>query len=81
MYLPCLGSHLTIWLLLSKHEIVISDTELDSWNAMLSVARKAWTTLTLLSRDDWSVCGQWEVDSGEARPSARSWLLELTAPS
>lgn len=34
MYLPCLGSHLTIWLLLSKQEMVISDTELDSWNAV-----------------------------------------------
>jgi len=33
MYLPCLGSHLTIWLLDSKQEIVISETELDSWKA------------------------------------------------
>lgn len=34
MYLPCLGSHLTIWLLLSKQEMVISETELDSWKAV-----------------------------------------------
>lgn len=37
MYLPCLGSHLTIWLLDSKQEIVISETELDSWNAVMSI--------------------------------------------
>lgn len=33
MYLPCRGSHLTIWLFGSKHEKVISATLLLSWEA------------------------------------------------
>ena len=31
MYLPCLGSHTTIWLLGSKHALVISFTPWASW--------------------------------------------------
>merc|ERR1712072_313735 len=31
MYLPCRGSHLVIMLAGSKHELVISATESDSW--------------------------------------------------
>merc|ERR1719342_1933089 len=31
MYLPCRGSHLTIWLAGSKHELVISATVSCSW--------------------------------------------------
>ena len=34
MYLPWRGSHLTIWLLGSKHDMVISCTELASWAAL-----------------------------------------------
>lgn len=34
MYLPWRGSHLTIWLLGSKHDMVISMTELASWAAL-----------------------------------------------
>merc|ERR1712244_148626 len=33
MYLPCLGSHLTIWLAGSKQALVISATESCSWYA------------------------------------------------
>ncbi len=50
MYFPCRGSHFTIWLLGSKHELVISATE-----SLLMVG--------LLSGDDRSVCGQGEVDT------------------
>ena len=31
LYLPSLGSHLTIWLPVSKHEKVMSATEFCSW--------------------------------------------------
>ncbi|KAI6065144.1 Protein RBL-like protein [Aix galericulata] len=31
MYLPCRGSHFTIWLAGSKHELVISATDSCSW--------------------------------------------------
>jgi hypothetical protein len=34
MYFPWRGSHLTIWLLASKHDMVISMTELASWAAL-----------------------------------------------
>lgn len=33
LYLPSLGSHLTIWLPVSKQEKVISETEFCSWVA------------------------------------------------
>ena len=66
MYFPCLGSHLTIWLLLSKQAIVISETELDSWKAIISFARSKGTErLTLVGRDDWGVGSKREMDSGE----------------
>jgi hypothetical protein len=75
MYLPCRGSHLTIWDEASKQALVISATELDSWKAakrqqgLVKVAVKSSTSrseLTLLSTDDGSVRSEGEMDSGEA---------------
>lgn len=55
---------MTIWLLDSKQEIVISDTELDSWKAKVKID---WQTrLTFFGRNDRSICGEGEVDSREA---------------
>jgi hypothetical protein len=66
MYFPCLGSHLTIWLLLSKQAIVISETELDSWKAIIRFARSKRTErLTLVGRDDWGIGSKREMDSRE----------------
>ena len=66
MYFPCLGSHLTIWLLLSKQAIVISETELDSWKATVSFRSiKEYRLLTLVGRDDWGIGSKREMDSGE----------------
>jgi hypothetical protein len=64
MYFPCLGSHLTIWLLLSKQAIVISETELDSWKATCQ-RRERSEALTFVGRDDGCVGSKREMDSGE----------------
>jgi len=75
MYLPCRGSHLTIWDEASKQALVISATELDSWKAakcqrgLVGVALRSSTNrfvLTLLSTDDRCVRSEGEMDSGEA---------------
>ena len=44
MYLPWRGSHLTIWLLGSKHDMVISWTELASWAALAAEMTGAYAT-------------------------------------
>lgn len=44
MYLPLRGSHLTIWLLGSKHDMVISCTELASCAALAAEMTGAYAT-------------------------------------
>ncbi|KND99321.1 hypothetical protein QG37_03865 [Candidozyma auris] len=44
MYLPTRGSHLTNWLPGSKQEAVISETELDSWLALVLEKTGAYDT-------------------------------------
>ena len=65
MYLPCLGSHLTIWLFDSKHETVISETELDSWKAVSASVSITTLPLTFLRGDDRSIGSKREVNSWE----------------